>query len=76
MVIISTNADEVRIQAVSPLSTCGSGVEGSGVGTDELGAGAFADGLSSCAAHSDGNDHASNKSISRALSCRFTAHLP
>jgi hypothetical protein len=32
--------------------------------------------LSSCAAHSDGNDHASNKSSSSALSCRFTAHLP
>jgi hypothetical protein len=47
MVIINTSADEVRIQAVSPLSICGSGATAGAVAI--AASGPEIDGVTSCA---------------------------
>ena len=74
MVIINTSADEVRIQAVSPLSTRGSGATAGAVPI--AASGAPVDGVSSCAsAAAIGIVEATNRIKIIALMCALTTNL-
>lgn len=74
MVIIKTSADEVRIHAVSPLSTRGS--EATGGAVTIAASGAPLDGVSSCPnAAATGIVEARNRIKINALMCCVTTNL-